>query len=222
MSELLERIRVGTLAPGERMPSERALALHFGVSRTTVRDALKTLVGLGVVRAERSSGIYVEGPTGALLGDQLVSVLSPADVRHLFEIRKAFEPTVSAWAALRATKQEADHLQMLVEKVVPKGADTPDDWPMDLDLAALMDREFHGALVRCAKNPIAVRLMENLLELLKKSRSTSLRIPGRALTSAKDHWRVAHAIVLRDPDAAREAMIVHLAGVEDAILQHLR
>lgn len=220
VADILETIRSGGLAEGDRLPSERDIAERRHVSRTTVRDAFQTLAGLGAIRIVRGRGAFVED-TDAQLGVRLISMTQPAEVHSLFEIRKAIEPAVSSWAASRSSRGEAEALSQLVRSVIPLGLDTPENTPLDAPHIAHADQAFHLQLVRCSKNPVALHLMENLLDLLADSRKQSLKIPGRALKSWQDHWRIAEAIARRDPDRAREAMVTHLADVEEAIVRHL-
>ncbi len=218
VNEILAGIRTGRLAPGERLPSERQLAARHGVSRVTVRDAFRTLVGLRAVHIERGRGVFVDDPDRGQLGDHLLSLVTPADVRSLFEIRRALEPSVAAWAAARSTPKEAASLLAIVRSVLPNGPDAADVTTVSLDRVQSADRAFHNRLVQLAKNPVAERLVSNLLQLLEQTRQESVAMPGRAVRSAQEHWRIALWVEQGDPDRARDGMIAHLCGVEDSIL----
>lgn len=218
VNDLLAGIRTGRFAAGERLPSERQLAAHYGISRVTVRDAFRTLVGLRAVHIERGRGVFVDDPDRGQLGDHLLSILTPADVRSLFEIRRAIEPSVAAWAAARARPEEAASLLAIVRGVLPKGPDGDPPTAVPLARAQSADRAFHNQLVRVAKNPVAERLLSNLLHLLEQSRQESIAAPGRALRSAEEHWRIALWVQRGDPDRARDSMIAHLCGVEETVL----
>lgn len=220
VDKLLSALRQGEWPVGARLPSERAFAAQYGMSRTTVRDALRTLAGLGVVRIERGRGVFVE-ESGTAVGDSLISMVRFTDFRSLFEIRKVFEPQMAAWAAQRAEAWEADRLLAIVLHALPESLQRLDGSAR----AAVMwetDQKFHHEMARLSKNPVAVRMMLNLLDLLEQSRQRSREIPGRAERSAIEHLRVAEAIVARNADMARETMLVHLAGVEEAIVNHMR
>jgi GntR family transcriptional repressor for pyruvate dehydrogenase complex len=147
------------------------------------------------------------------------SATQSVGIRALFEIRKALEPNIAAWAALRANEDDIALLFDIVARVLPEGDRNPTRADPPLELAAWGDQAFHDQLARAAHNPVAVRLLQNLLDLLEDSRRRSLAIPGRARRSAEDHGRIARAVAAGDPDAAREAMTVHLAGVEESILR---
>ena len=218
VNDLLAGIRTGRFAAGERLPSERQLATHYGVSRVTVRDAFRTLVGLRAVHIERGRGVFVDDPDRGQLGDHLLSILTPADVRSLFEIRRAIEPSVAAWAAARALPEEAKSLLAIVRRVLPHGPDCAAGTSVPLARVQSADRAFHNQLVRMANNPVAERLLANLLHLMEQSRHESMAVPGRALRSAEEHWRIALWVQRGDPDRARDGMIAHLCGVEETLL----
>ncbi len=218
VNDLLAGIRTGRFASGARLPSERQLAVDYGVSRVTVRDAFRTLVGLRAIHIERGRGVFVDDPDRGQLGDHLLSILTAADVRSLFEIRRAIEPSVAAWAAARAEPAEAAGLLAIVRTVLPDGPDADPGTAVSLVRAQSADRAFHNHLVRVAKNAVAERLLANLLHLLEQARHESIAVPGRALRSAQEHWRIALWVQRGDPDRARDGMIAHLCGVEETVL----
>ena len=218
VNDLLAGIRTGRFASGARLPSERQLAADYGVSRVTVRDAFRTLVGLRAIHIERGRGVFVDDPDRGQLGDHLLSILTAADVRSLFEIRRAIEPSVAAWAAARAEPAEAAGLLAIVRTVLPDGPDADPGAAVSLVRAQSADRAFHNHLVRVAKNAVAERLLANLLHLLEQTRHESIAVPGRALRSAQEHWRIALWVQRGDPDRARDGMIAHLCGVEETVL----
>jgi GntR family transcriptional repressor for pyruvate dehydrogenase complex len=222
VNQILADIRAGHYAPGQRLPSERQLAAHHGISRVTVRDAFRTLVGLRAVHIERGRGVFVDDPDRGQLGDHLLSLLTTADVRSLFEIRRAIEPSVAAWAASRATAGEADSLFGILRVALPDGPAVDPSYCIPLDRAERADRAFHYRLVQLSKNPVAERLLTNLLALLEQTRQESARVPGRMLRSAQEHWRIAVEVSRGDALRAREVMIAHLCGVEESILTVLR
>lgn len=220
VQEILRKIESGDLASGDRLPAERDLAHQLNVSRTTVRDALRTLAGLGVISIQHGKGIFVQGAEGTALGSALWApfVVRPETVSALFEVRQTLETAAAGWAAIRATTEERDQLEYITqqaEKVV-EGDDT-----IDVDTVADADQMFHTTLVMASHNPVAGRLMVNLLDLLEVVRKQSLAIPGRARQSIDDHRAVMEAVKRGDSDAAQRAMLHHLASVERSILKNL-
>ncbi len=220
VQDLLRKIESEQLRPGDRLLSERALAQEYQVSRTALRDALRTLAGLGVVAIRHGKGVYVQGNQGLALGQALWApfVVRPDTVSSLFAVRKVLETEASGWAAEKATVADKEHLLCIIEQA--RAARQPDG-RIDLDKAAEADQAFHTALFVAAGNPIAARLMLNLLDLLAEVRKQSLSIEGRAWLSIREHEKIATRIQHGTAKAARTAMLDHLNGVEAAIIAEL-
>lgn len=220
VQDILGKIESHELGHGDRLLPERDLATAYNVSRTTVRDALRTLAGLGVLSIQHGKGMFIQGDQGIALGNALWSpfVVKPDTVSALFEVRKTLETAASGWAALRAPHGQRQHLLEIVQTV--KRA-TEAGATLDPELAAQSDQIFHTTLFIASDNPIAGRLMLNLLELLEEVRTKSLAIPGRAWLSILDHECIAQAILEGDAHAAEEAMMIHLTAVEQAVLSSL-
>ena len=213
VQQITDSIRAGRFRPGQRLPTERDLGLQFGVSRSVVRDALRVLEAAGVLGIEHGRGIFVAERSGSALGTFLAApFLTPMDLRHLFELRRALETAGAGLAALRATPLERGKLLAQAEATLL----IPDD---DLDAFGEADQDFHLRLHGATHNPVFMQVMENLLDALVASRSASLRVPGRPHMSMTEHVRVAQRIAQCDPDAARVAMAWHLLSVEEAVVE---
>ncbi len=219
VQDILSKIESGELVAGDKLPTERELSMQLNVSRTTVRDALRTLAGLGVISIQHGRGIFVQGTQGTALGNALWApfVVRSDTVAALFEVRKALESAAAEWAAIRASDAE----RALLVRLTEEAATVVSESSVDLEAAADADQSFHTALVAASHNPIAGRMMLNLLDLLDTVRKQSLAIPGRAHQSVEDHKDIIAAIQSRDPERARHAVLHHLNGVEEAILSHL-
>lgn len=220
VQDILAKIEDGSLSVGNRLPPERDLAIAFNVSRTTVRDALRTLVGLGVLSIQHGKGIFVQGDEGMAIGNALWAPLmvKPDTVAALFEVRKTLETAAAGWAAVRAPLVQKEQLVRLVQDTKNHATSAS---RMDPITAALSDQAFHTTLIIASHNPVAGRLMTNLLDLLEEVRKKSLAIPGRAWMSILDHEKIAQAIMTGDVTAAQTAMMMHLTSVEQAVLGSL-
>lgn len=220
VQDILQKLDSGELLAGQRLPPEREMALQFNVSRTTVRDALRTLAALGVVSIEHGRGIFVRAGEGVALGQALWTplVLENQTVSHLFEVRKSLESAAAGWAARRASKTERVELMRIISTIRAEMADSGD---AELDVIAVADEEFHSAVLRASHNPVASRIMFNLLDVLAQARRQSLSIPGRAWRSVLEHQTIAEAIVAGQAAEAEQRMLTHLQGVEQEILKHL-
>jgi GntR family transcriptional repressor for pyruvate dehydrogenase complex len=142
-----------------------------------------------------------------------------ADTVHaLFEVRKALEVSAVAWACERATAAERRQLTEIVQRAREAVGLGPN---LDTRAAAHFDQLFHTTLVMASHNPVAARLMLNLLDVLEMVREQSLAVPGRAQQSVDDHAAIAEAVAAGDQHLAQERMRQHLCGVERAILRLL-
>lgn len=220
VQEVLSKIENGELQLGDRLPSERELAVELNVSRTTVRDALRTLAALGVLSIQHGRGIFIQAGEGVALGQALWSpvVMGIDTVAHLFEVRKTLETAAAGWAAQRATMQDRETLKSIVASVRDEVGRASD---INLEAIAVADQAFHTSVLKFSKNPVATRIMLNLLDVLEEARRHSLSIPGRALKSIVEHEKIANAIFSGNIGDAERAMLDHLSDVEQEIVKNL-
>ncbi len=208
---VLDGVRSGRTPPGGRLPTERELGEQFGVSRSVIREALHVLAARGVLSVEHGRGIFVSDPVGRLVGNQLIGpVLAPADLGHLFELRRAVEVAAAGLAAVHSSAAERLGILSDAERAQAIAAD-------DLEAIGAADQAFHMALTAATHNPVFRQVMANLLDLLTASRRSSLGLPGRPQTSVREHLRIARRVAAGDPDGARAAMSWHLLSVEESI-----
>jgi GntR family transcriptional regulator, transcriptional repressor for pyruvate dehydrogenase complex len=218
ISQISDAIISGGLKPGDRLPAERVMAEQFGVSRTVVRDAIKTLSGRGILQVRRGAGISVTTAEESMMGrlGELSNALplQGTGVRDLFDVRKVLEAHGAEWAALRRSSHHIDRLKSLLNEA----RENTDD----LDILSTKDAQFHVAIAEASQNLVQVRVMLTLLDLLERARRESLSIPGRPVLSLDQHQRIVEAIEARDPALAHDAMVEHLSSVEEEILRPKR
>jgi DNA-binding FadR family transcriptional regulator len=200
---LLRQIVGGELSPGEQLPTEHALGLRFGVSRTVVREAIRTLGSKGLVEVRHGRGMWV-APSSAWdpLDTDLMQVRFERGEfgdtwRQFTEARMVFEAGTAALAAGR--RDEAD-LAALADALGRMRAAT--DEPSRYRMA---DIDFHASLVRAAHNPIRVRILEPVHALLMAG---GMRQPSAFSVepALRNHQRVFDAIRAGDAVAAHEAI----------------
>lgn len=210
VNQIIQAINNGELKPGNKLPSEREMCSMFSVSRTVIRDALKTLVGLGVVTIRHGMGAFINEVDQKEDVSRLASLLqiSRGTIQELFQVREVLESQSVVWCTQNATEKD---IQQLVE-IVKKAKEYDDESRL-----ALFDAEFHLKISEAAGNRVLVRLMINLLDLLGENRARVLMVPGRQRLSVQDHEEIVSAIKARDSDLARNCMLKHLADVRDAI-----
>lgn len=198
------------LAAGEKLPNELELAQSLGVSRATLREAIRTLAAQGVLEVRRGKGTFVSETVGTIddFGfDRLRHVRG--QLHDLFELRSIFEPRAAALACRRATERErAEILEYgrAVEQCILQGKDR-----------AAADRAFHAAIVRATHNEFLMRL----LPLIDQAVSAAL-IAGEHQEQLTEDTRRDHALLMeffsKGDDAGTEyAMAIHMRHSMDVM-----
>ncbi len=211
--EVADRIRVlmldGTFASGQPLPSERYLAERFGVSRGSIRDALRNLETIGLVETRHGQGTFPLELSVERLVAPLASVMSyrPDLQDELLDVRRMFEPAVARVAALRASDEDLDELQRILEaqRQRLKAGQS----------AILEDTAFHAILARSTRNRVVMSIMATLNDLLVDSRTNSLLQKGRPARSIDGHEAVVAALRRHDADGASQAMYNHIDQIAD-------
>ena len=212
VERLLGMIRRGELEEGQRIPSERSLALSFGVSRNCIRQAIQTLTEKQILEVRRGDGTYVRTPGDTVLIDSFALVLRAKGdlIREILEFRMLMEPQIASLAARNITREELDRLKIIIcdqERRILAGKEDSE-----------LDGEFHLLLAAASKNRIVKQVMDLMNESLGESRSKSLRNETRRKASVVGHLKIIDALENRDPDRAFEAMREHLRSVEQIVL----
>lgn len=203
ISERLEGLIVsGEFKPGDKLPSEYMLAQRLGVGRSTVREAIKSLVSQNILEIRRGNGTFVCEQTGIVddpLGLRFLSNKKQLGI-DLCQVRLMIEPEIVAIAAKKATPEEIDQMQSLCNQIADKVY-------QDQDYDRL-DQKLHTLWASCTRNTI----MPSLIPVLDQAIPLFIDITKRSLRyqSIKTHQAIVDAIRQRDPDAARKAMQQHL------------
>jgi GntR family transcriptional regulator, transcriptional repressor for pyruvate dehydrogenase complex len=205
-------IAEGRLTSGDRLPPERELAEKFLVSRTSVREALRALESLGLVEIRQGEGTFIREISVDRLVEPLalVMVSQRQALAELFEARRLLEPAIAGLAAARATPDEIQDMERILEdqaREVVAGR-----------TGFAQDAQFHAAIGRAAHNEAITRIAHAVMDLLTQSREESLNTPGRPSRSHDDHRRILQAIAERQPASAERAMRDHLVAVEALVL----
>ena len=212
VAEFERLIAAGEFAPGDRLPSERELAQLLGVGRNSVREALRQLEMLGLIVSRRGDGTYIrEGDVTRLLGPfRLAIAASPANAETVLEFRRTFEPDVAALAARNLDDSAVDELVRALHRF--ERAVDDHDHPREAD------SDFHAAIALATRNPVVIAVQQALASMLVDFRerlaASSYDATRRA---ARGHQAIFGAIVARDCDGAREAMLAHLDSVEASL-----
>lgn len=197
------------LQPGEKLPTERRLAEMFGVSRTTVRQALAALEAKGLIESQIGSGTYARPQGADFAVARLVHMLDRARVRldEALEARTLLEPQVTRLAARRAQPDDLEAIERHLEAMAAVDND-PDVW-LEHDAA------FHRTIAHAARNPIVLTILEVLQSSIQETRGLSLASPASGTGHNEDHRRIFTALTSGDGEEAAAAMADHLRRVRD-------
>lgn len=207
VEQIKSAVRAGRLAPGDQLPSERELTRQLGVSRVSVRDALRMLeaTGLVEVRVGARGGAFVTAPAPELVGEGLADMLMLADVppADVTEARMVFELGMLRLACERA---DEDDLAAL-EEVCDRAEAALEAGAYDPSLSA----EFHTRIARCTHNQALALLAESLQGPLRSSLRQARRVdPATGRRGALEHRALVGAIRAADVEEARAIMSEHL------------
>ena len=204
--QLLESIASGTLRPGDRLPSERTLSDQFGVSRTVIREATRSLAARGVVEARPGSGLVVSTVDPSTVASVLSLFLGSGALHYddVHEVREAIESRMTGLAAERRTAEDLDALRRALAELGEAVARA------DVEAASLADVEFHRAIARATHNDLFVMMLDSIGDVLLEVRRQTLSEPGRFAAVMPAHESIVVAIEAGDPGRAREAMEAHL------------
>ncbi|WGL52474.1 FadR/GntR family transcriptional regulator [Nocardioides sp. BP30] len=199
-------IRDGRLQPGDRLPSERELCQRFGVSRVTVREALRVLEasGLLAIRVGAHGGAFLTTPSAERLGEGLADLISlaPLTATNVTEARIVVELGVLPLAVERATEEDIDALFAMVED----GERAVESGTYNVEMSAA----FHIRVAECTHNPAIEMLMQSFHGPMRMSIEESHAAAPMGPRGVEEHRELAEAIKQRDVAAAREVMTTHL------------
>lgn len=202
VTQIKKNLIEGTLKPGQCLPSELKMAEMFGVSRSSIRDALQTLEVMGVVSRKKRGGTIIRHVTV----EDLAGIYSPKPEQEtlfdLIETREALEIAVVKLVAQRAESSDIAELEQLIKWMEEKP-----------EQAASADIAFHLALARISKNQVMITIIKSLKETMQKLQDKTIYYPGRLEDILSEHKQILEAIKQRDEERAQEKMAVHLAHV---------
>jgi DNA-binding FadR family transcriptional regulator len=211
--EVLHSIGVGNLSPGDRLPDERALAKRCGVSRSTAREALLALELSGVIEVRPGAGCFVAMSTSR---PAPVLTLNPDSLpRQTLEVRRSLEPAAARKCAVVATDEDRRQLVAVLDEAA-RQVDAPTQDGVDRYVACNVD--FHRQLARASGNAVLAEITEGLLAperhpLWSLVDSLTGRDDGNRVAQLAEHKAVLRAVLDRDPDAAEQAMTVHMEAM---------
>ena len=206
--QILELIRELAMHPGDRLPTEKDLALRLGTSRTVVRDAVKILSASGRVSAQKGRGLFVANGGPAIGAGRWGGSFEPTNLDHifmLFEFRRIQEMHASRLAARRASPSELRDIESAVQACRQGHANGDDSQFNDGDEA------FHLGVATASHNVFLVSAVREARSLQRQASVIGLhRLGGHAAAAVEEHAAIYRAIGDGEPEAAAEATSVHL------------
>ncbi|MFI0419469.1 FadR/GntR family transcriptional regulator [Spongiactinospora sp. 9N601] len=210
IDKIKQMIMSGELTPGDRLPKEADLADRLGLSRNSLREAVRALALINVLDVRQGDGTYVTSLEPRLLLDAVSFVADfhrDDSVLHFFEVRRILEPAATELAALKMTGDDVAALRAILAELPPR--------PTVEELVA-NDVRFHQRIAAGSGNPVLASLLDNLAGPITRARIWRGLTEERALEkTVEQHRAICDAIAGRRPELARSWATVHIAGVED-------
>ena len=205
---LFAQIKSGKAKPGDKLPTEKELTKRLGVSRTCVREAMKSLQALQLVTVRAAVGAVVSQPSaGAWFNAYLFAAAIQSEERDAqTEFRKILEVGLVSLAAEKADDKDILALSKSIaayEKALLLG-----------EAPSQADVDFHTAVAAASKNPIAEMVWRSIVPPLTEQLRATMTVPTGPVEGLRDHLRIFSAITEHNPEKARSAMRAHLDNAE--------
>lgn len=211
--EAIDRIKqmivAGELRPGDRLPREPDLAAHLGLSRSSLREAVKALALIRVLDVRQGDGTYVTSLDPAMLLETMAFVIDlhqDASVLEFFEVRRILEPAAAARAAVRMSDEDIAALRGLLDELGPDPS---------VDALLANDVEFHRLIAVGSGNRVLASIIDSLRQPTYRARVWRGLTQSDAIAQTlAEHRAILAAIAGHEPEVARSWATVHIAGVE--------
>jgi DNA-binding FadR family transcriptional regulator len=211
--EAIEKIKAmilsGTLRAGDRLPKEADLAADLGLSRSSLREAVKALSLVNILDVRRGDGTYVTSLEPPLLLEALSFIVDfhrDGSVLEFLRVRRILEPAATAMAAERITEDDCQGLRKLLDSLGPHPA---------VEELVAGDLEFHRRIAACSGNSVLCSLLETLSGPTARARVwRGLTQAGAVERTLAEHRAILDALASGDPEVARSWATVHIASVE--------
>lgn len=216
VGQIKQLIIDGKLQPGDKLLSERELSEKLNVSRASVREAFSALEMMGIIAIRPGEGSFVKQVSYEGMIEPLAFLLQVkiSDITQVLEVRKILEVEIAALAAMRATPEKLADIQRALDYMKE-----------EVDAGGIGDRAddaFHLALAQAANNPVLIKMMATITDLMsntfRTSRQKLLLVDHMVEILQESHFQVYDAIEKKDPELARLRMREHLLLVEEKML----
>jgi GntR family transcriptional regulator, transcriptional repressor for pyruvate dehydrogenase complex len=209
IEKVKEMILSGELHPGDKLPRENELAERLGVSRSSLREAVRALAALNVIETRQGDGTYVTSLTPEVLLEVIgfgIDLVRDPSLLDVFQVRRFLESAATAAAAISITDDELASLRDCMARM---------DRAESVEELVHADEEFHHIVVGATRNAFLLALMDNLSSRTLRARLWR-GVMDRGVVERTKQWH--HAILegleARDPELARSADLMHLTEGE--------
>ena len=196
----------GELSPGDRLPSEQDLATMLGISRSSLREAVKALSQAKVLVVRRGDGTYITSLSPELLLSGLsfaVDLMQDQTLHEVFEVRRLLEPAATALAATRISDAQIEKLRRSLEHM--RETDDPEEM-------VRRDAEFHAEVVRASGNETLCSIISVISARALRARIWRASIAGVKSMTLDQHAAILDALEERDASLASSAAMLHLSA----------
>lgn len=210
VAERLERAIVSGEYPVDtKLPNEKTLAEEFGVGRSSMREAVRTLQAAGYLRSAHGVGVFVISSRPTTVGAVEHSLVGGYTMSDLFEARVAIEGQTAALAAQRVTSHHRERLQSIIRSASDTGVD-------EAAFVAL-DAAFHRQVADASGNPLLLHMWESIAVQFEEYSMRVISLPGRLQRAHEDHAGIARAIIARDGELAARLAREHVLAVQEEL-----
>ena len=221
LRQIIEQIKLnisaGELKKGDKLPSERLMCAMFGLSRSTVREALKTLEILGLIECMHGSGYYISSNLSNAISEPLsiMMLLERGGIMHTHELRRALELESAGLAATNTNDSDIAAMESLITRISKE----PDE-----QVKAALDQQFHYAIARSTGNPLLMTLLnacESLInEHIHDARIHIIRSGNNEELINLQHAEILDAIKAHDSFAATQAVSRHMELIANSLVKN--
>lgn len=222
--QIIERITSGALQPGDKLPSEHEMTAQFGISRISLREAMKLLVAKGFIESQGRRGKFIRAAGAAALESTIEEMISVdhAKIWELLAVRRIIDSEAAGMAARDATRAQVARLRKFDTEV--RGMGIPN--LIGTREGGKLYARFYNDLADATNNTIYAQLMKSISTLLRGvlpyGRQKLMPVPGVSEIFYRQHVKMIEAIARKDQKLARESVIEHLDWLEKTLKKILK
>lgn len=217
---LFEEIKAGRMKPGDKLPNERDLSAELGVSRPSLREALRAMIQLGLISSRQGGGNYINDFDDIYLRSVLkyMTVISDDLVMDLIHVRKPLEAEAASLAAINATEEDLeliDHYATEREELYRCNREALNEVRQELNR---LDYLFHKSIAEASDNRVIAAFIAAIYSTFTAHQNKASERADLAETVSANHREIVNALKSRDPKKSWESMYRHIETVEQTLL----